>query len=303
MLKSMFAKWMRSAGEASAGPARPVAADDPPIAGDVYAFRTSPCTRFSPPVAGRHAAFRLLAVDDRLIRAAVLDGIWPAPPSFAEASRAAILQPRRFPHLAGKPALIGIALQAWRPGDLDGLVLLGNRPVSPREQGLAATLSIYATLRAIDSHAEGEWRWRHDRAAFDEEIARSRAAAEAERAARIARRETRLKGLTWDRLLAETPFERWTPSPPFPPPAFTQAARATIHDACRALRDLGRKPRKADVRRILKGCVLWFNAEDARAGDVIETEEREDICALLEEMAFVARQEALVEEIDGWRDW
>jgi hypothetical protein len=36
---------------------------------------------------------------------------------------------------------------------------------------------------------------------------------------------------------------------------------------------------------------------------VIETEEREDICAALEELAFVARQKGLVAEIDEWRDW
>jgi hypothetical protein len=36
---------------------------------------------------------------------------------------------------------------------------------------------------------------------------------------------------------------------------------------------------------------------------VTETEEREDICQVLEEMAHVARQKALVEEIDAWRTW
>jgi hypothetical protein len=57
------------------------------------------------------------------------------------------------------------------------------------------------------------------------------------------------------------------------------------------------------VRSILKACVEWFNKADAEAGGVIETEEREDICAVLEELAFVARQKALVEEIDTWREW
>ncbi len=36
---------------------------------------------------------------------------------------------------------------------------------------------------------------------------------------------------------------------------------------------------------------------------VIETEEREDICAILEEMAHVARQKVLVDEIDECREW
>ena len=57
------------------------------------------------------------------------------------------------------------------------------------------------------------------------------------------------------------------------------------------------------MRAALKSCVEWFNAADERAGGVIETEEREDIFAVLEEMAHVARQKNLVEEIDAWRDW
>jgi hypothetical protein len=69
------------------------------------------------------------------------------------------------------------------------------------------------------------------------------------------------------------------------------------------LQALGPKPRKADVRSALKSCVEWFNNADERAGGVIETEEREDICAVLEEMAHVARQRGLVEEIGSWRDW
>jgi len=66
---------------------------------------------------------------------------------------------------------------------------------------------------------------------------------------------------------------------------------------------LGLKPRRPQVRAILKSCVEWFNAKDLEFGNVIETEEREDICAVLEELAFVARQGALVSEIDDWRDW
>ena len=93
------------------------------------------------------------------------------------------------------------------------------------------------------------------------------------------------------------------PSPPFPPAEFTEAARETIHNAYRELRELGPKPPKAKVRSILRRCVAWFNEADKAAGEVIETEEREDICAVLEEMAFVAKQKSLVDEIDNWREW
>ncbi|WP_318294762.1 hypothetical protein [Streptomyces bacillaris] len=56
--------------------------------------------------------------------------------------------------------------------------------------------------------------------------------------------------LTWEQLLAETPFERWTPSPPFPPAAFRRAAVRRVHQACRELRDLGPKPRKPAARKV-----------------------------------------------------
>jgi hypothetical protein len=76
-----------------------------------------------------------------------------------------------------------------------------------------------------------------------------------------------------------------------------------IHYAREQVRALGPKPKKAQVRAILKCCVEWFNEADERFGGVIETEEREDICAVLEEIAFVARQKSLVNEIDEWREW
>lgn len=109
--------------------------------------------------------------------------------------------------------------------------------------------------------------------------------------------------LTWEQLLAETPFERWTPSPPFPPAAFRRAAVRRVHQACRELRDLGPKPRKPAARKVLKSLVLWFNTADQAAGWVIETEEREDICLVLEELAHVAGHPSLVMEADDWREW
>ena len=87
------------------------------------------------------------------------------------------------------------------------------------------------------------------------------------------------------------------------PEEFIREARNVVHDTCRALRALGSKPRKPDVRRLLRECVEWFNNADQQAGGVIETEEREDICAVLEEMAYVARQKSFADEIEDWRDW
>jgi hypothetical protein len=159
----------------------------------------------------------------------------------------------------------------------------------------------YGGLNWLDAAAETRWREANDPEALRAERKRARAKAAVDHAAREERTRTRLRGLTWETLLSETPFTRWDESPPFPSAAFRDAAQAKIHETCRALQALGPKPKRADVRRLLKGCVEWFNAADAAAGEAIETEEREDVCRVLEEMAHVVRQKALVEEIDAWR--
>ena len=101
----------------------------------------------------------------------------------------------------------------------------------------------------------------------------------------------------------EDPFERWALSPPFPSENFTQAARDAIYRASEDLIDLGPKPGRKDVRKILKQTVAWFNETDREVGYVMDTEEREDILNALEELAHLARQPILVSEIDEWHEW
>lgn len=279
-----------------------------PVAGNIFAFHTMPTTEFSPPETGRWAVFKVLAINERAIIVAVLDGIWNAMPSLIDAARTHILTEHRFA-ATGQHAVFGLNVDWWSLSDLNEQILLGNAPVSSDEMAFATQVmslapgSRHSTLHAANNIAEGEWRWKHDRQAYSEEIERWQLKTAQERTAREERYRTRLRKLTWSQLLAETPFARWFPSPPFPPEEFTSEAREAIRNTCKKLEALGPKRRKADVRAILKDCVEWFNRADERAGGVIETEEREDICAVLEEMAHVARQKRLVEEIDNWRTW
>ncbi|CAN5116666.1 hypothetical protein BH11PSE2_BH11PSE2_17450 [soil metagenome] len=284
------------------------ATDAIPDAGNIYCFRTSPFNQFSPPNTGRFAAFKVIGADDRFVAIAVLDGVWAEPPSLKGAAAKGILREHRFAH-TGRLAVFGVNLTSWKPSELSEAFLLGWKQLSQEERGLAAKVAnfaagiSYSTIGRVNYAAEGEWRWLHDREAVMAENAQEQALAAAQRAAEQERYRTRLSKLTWDKLLAETPFSNWSPSPPFPPESFTAAARETIHQTCRNLSELGPKPHKAEVRAVLKACVEWFNREDELAGGVIETEEREDICGVLEEIAFVAKQKSLVEEIDEWRDW
>lgn len=279
-----------------------------PSVGTIDAFRTSPFSEFAPPTPGRHAALKVIGMSDKVVAVAVLDGIWRSTPTFKEADKAPILCEHRFAH-TGRPAVFGVYRDWWRPSDLDGLKSLGKSRVSPEESSLAANTTGFgvgsrsAALRWANFAAEGEWRWTHDREALVAESRQVEARNKATREAEEERYRNRLVKLTWEQLLAETPFERWASSPPFPPADFTTAARGVIRDACKTLEALGPKPKKAAVRAVLKHCVEWFNIADEKAGGVIDTEEREDIYVVLEEMAFVARQKQLVDEIDVWREW
>ena len=277
-------------------------------AGQVYSFRTRPFTEFSPPATGRFAAIRILGVNDEYVVVAVLDAIWLEPPTFEEVRTISTIIEHRF--AAKGPGAFGVPREWWTPvRDLDEVRFVGTQPVSRTERSFFEAIvdhapgSCFATLSTASSVAEGEWRWSNDREAVVLEIEQSKAKAEARRAAEEERYRTRLRKLTWEQLQSETPFERWSESPPFPSAEFTNAARDVIRGACDSLKALGPKPRRADVRAILKTTVLWFNEADEKAGGILDTEEREDICAVLEEMAHLARQKVLVDEIEEWRKW
>lgn len=283
-------------------------ADPTPQPGTVYSFATLPYTVFSSPPTGRYAAFKVLGASDDHYVVAVLAGVWSSPPTLQQATKCELLEEHRLAH-SGQLAVFGVNREWWQADTLTSLVPLGISRCNGEEKKVAENVlsgapgSRFSTLNAVNYAAEGEWRWTHDREAFTAEVGQRNAKEAQRRAAAERRYRERLSTLTWEQLLSETPFRRWTGVSPYPPAEFTHAARAKIHEACEALIALGPKPRKAWVRKVLKETVEWFNEADKAAEGVIETEEREDICAALEEMAFVAKQKALAEEIDNWREW
>jgi hypothetical protein len=185
---------------------------------------------------------------------------------------------------------------------LEDAKYIGSVVLSKVDADILSGCRSYSAWSWASAVAEGEWRWKHDRVAYTEEVRLKNEALLARVAAERERQKTRLNTLTWETLLAEKPFSRWDRHPPFPPLEFVEAAREQIRSTAQALQALGPKPRRPQVRGILKSCVDWFNAKDSEFGNVIETEEREDICAVLKEMAHVAHQRALVSEIDKWRE-
>lgn len=282
--------------------------DRRPEVGDVYGFRTLPYTKFAPLETGRFAAFKIVSISDEHIGVVVLSGIWNRYPSLREVTGADILRENRF-SWNNKVAAFSTPLKNWNEITRFDPILIGNPSLSAAEREVAPGIEQgrsgvrYAAIHWVSLIAEGEWRWQHDRAALEKEAELKQADDQAKRHAEQTRYDGRLRGLTFDQLLSEKLFEGWTPSPPFPPQAFIEEARAKLREACQDLLSMGPKPPKPKVRAVIKRTVEWFNEADVRYGEVIETEERESIYLALEEICHAAKQKGLVEEIDQWRTW
>ena len=275
--------------------------------GSIFGFGTTPLFPVSPPETGRYGALVVLGHDKNLIAIGVLDGVWTAMPTLAEVAGRPLLRHRRFDS-GNQPAAFACATN-WTI-ELRELTLLGSAPLDDQQQRIANRYlsgdSIglpFTTAEMATSEVEGEWRWANDREALEQEIKQERERTERERAAAQLRYETRLKDLSWEQLLAETPFARWDESPPFPPAEFRDAAAERVRETYRELQALGPKPRKADARKAVKSLLWWIKAADVAAGDVLETEERDDIHLILEEMTHVARQPSLLDEVEPWYTW
>jgi hypothetical protein len=269
----------------------------PYLPGDYYSFHTAPATEFAAPETGRYAALKIIGVDDECYCLAILDGVFDRHPELAEVAQRPVSHADPWSSQEG-PAVAFIGKDA--PNDLLDMRFLGAGEVTASDGELMAECSSYFHWSTCSLFAEGGWRWRHDHTVYEDELARARAAASARMAAEAERWRTRLKGLTWEKILSETPFANWDT---LPPPDFAAAAREEMHRTVRALQALGPKPPRREVRAILKACVEWFNQTDEAFGGVIETAEREDIYQAIEELAVVARQKALIPEIDEWRAW
>ena len=74
------------------------------------------------------------------------------------------------------------------------------------------------------------------------------------------------------------------------------APGARVHQTCRVLEQLDRRPRRSELRGEVLDLVTWFNEADDRAGWVIETEEREDVHRVLEDICHAGRHPGVLDE-------
>src|ERR1700730_17466650 len=143
-------------------------------AGDVYAFRTSPATEVSPKETGRYGALKVLGQKIGLVCYVVLDGIFDRHPGLADVSHLPHLRNSRFKYKCD-PASDFVRL-GWE-NNLEDLRYVGSVILTKQDVDVLAACRSIGSWTTASSHAEGEWRWRNDRRAYEEEVGRSRASA------------------------------------------------------------------------------------------------------------------------------
>ena len=178
----------------------------PYLAGDAYSFHTSPATEFSPSDTRRYAAIRIIGSKNDAICVAVLDGVFDQHPVLSDVRHLSVIKSRRF-RFQGDPAccFVGIDYENF----LQDIRYVGSCGVSQADADLLAECRSYSDWTWASAVAEGEWRWKHDRAAYEEEVRRKEEALLARVAAERDRQKTRLRSLTWEALLREKLFSRW----------------------------------------------------------------------------------------------
>jgi hypothetical protein len=278
-----------------------LATGDRPRSGDYFSFRTSSAS-IDAEFTGRYAALKIIETNEEFFAYAVLDGVWTIPPTLRNARKATILKLRAFrtaPDARIDDDVFRCWWWCWTPRDIPEMRLLGNDRVGDEERAALAHALSYAGLGLAVASVEREWRWLHDRDRLLEDVKRSTAEYAIACAAEARGKRERRKTLTWDQLLAEDHFANWKT---YPAEAVAAEARAAIHDACRALKALGPKPPRSNVRVILRGWIEWFNAANERYGH-IPTEQRDDAVNLLREMAYLSGHRSLIDYAPLWRGW
>lgn len=301
--------------------------------GEIYSFRTKPVYPREPGAGERHAVFKVIGEHEDCMCFALLDGNFDHAPAFEEAAHlppmpdtrtgAAIqFDPETWAAMTDeiRAGLTEIMRREMEPKfyilrvlkdwlgpsrDLDALQRLGESALTAWDkQTLVTTIgSSYAGLEWLNTDADLEWLKKAQPEAYARGSVQAAAEYKEKIAAMRAKELRRRKELTWERLLAEPILPDWDSHPPFPPPDFTAAARSRLRALMDDARALGPKPKLGQVRDLLRACVLWFNEADEKAGNPIETEEREDLCEVLESVAIVMKKPSAFEAGDECRTW
>jgi len=148
-----------------------------------------------------------------------------------------------------------------------------------------------------------QWRWDNERDKVLQEDAINKQAQLVKQSREKKKYQKRLTALTLEKLKGKRRFRKWRRLVRV---AIIDKACAIIEATISHLIKFGLKPKKSEIQRALKKCVLDFNKLDNRYENFIETEEREDIITELIEIGVVSGisdTEEIMDVIDKFRRW
>jgi len=223
---------------------------------------------------------------------ALSDWIDHAPPPLAHRSVRKILHLTH--HLwSNRPELIWVG----QPPPLS-FRKIGSVPILKKD--VAASSGSYSAWESLPLQLYLQWRWDHDRDALLLEDAAKKEAEEVKRREAAIRHAHILATVSLKSLL-ELPdlFPFWDD---YPPSGVKKAIEQTIRTFIKAINTPNKISRR-DATRELRRCVDVINKIDADNNHPIETEEREDLFELFEQIFTAARHPDLLDKADQWRDW
>jgi hypothetical protein len=264
-------------------------AEDFPTAGTVFAMpladgRTGICrvVRFR----GRSGGIDFLSV---LVAAS--DWVSDGPPSLNDPAVRRILSLKQ--HLKGSPCLTWIL-------ELPPVTFQKLGQIEASNQDAEARSNSYGSWEGLADAVLMEWRWEHDRERVDAENAVRLATSLSKRAEARQARGAYLSTVSFPKLLAKELFPTWIECPS---EAAKEECERIIQSLINALAANTRSLTRPFVSAQLQKCVEKLNEFNAQNGNFIETDEREDLFMLFEEIMNAAKHPDLVQDIDKWRDW
>lgn len=284
--------------------------------GYLVAFQIGETTDFSAANRDSWGVVKILDLGDEKdgsFSLSVKSGLWAEKPTQWQVFRTPLLIEERFKklrtnQLKSKPLIFTTTFDCVI--DLQDAVVIGREfwfnSIEREARRKISADGYFYTIAAID-HAPRSIDHEH-RAKFDEERWKYEIRAYSEKQDRIRqereeRERQRLKKVTIPDLREETQFEEWDNRTQIVPPEFALGVRKRSKELLNDLEVLRAKPRRKDVRGLLKAYISWLNTFDGSFGYAIETEEREDLMVFVEELCWATKQKPLIAEADAWRTW
>lgn len=228
-----------------------------------------------------------------------LTGFYDAPPPAADLRERSIRQMVRFSFrdsLGGNDLVgfVDVAPPAAWPS-------LGVFELTEKERARGRTYpqTLFTTWNDIADDIHAEWRWAHDREAFEKEVRDHEALTQAKMHQAHTKHAARRQALTLASILRSHHFSSWKR---LWGKQVALAAEEIYLDGARQLQALGPTPDAEISRAIIRKLIDRFNELESKEG-CIETEEREEVMEKVEDLARIVGLGAEVEGLTSDRDW